>query len=262
MSAHIEASPNAQPDSLHPGAPLTILDLRQAVGRLVELYPQGVCKLDHVFPKSVTFDERIIPPLQRWSMSKTSALLYLESEGLCGQPRMPQLAVAASVLLDRAHQAKIPTLSFFCGVVPSPRSLQSCSIPFRTPLALLYSLIHQLSRQIPQATEIGHILTSTELATLDASPSSWPKALRLFSQLLTFAPPMLLCVVDSYHALDPRAEVSPWTHELLNVLKQNMRVEGKVFKILFTNSSRGHSLLKEIPIQNVVIINGVKKDSW
>ena len=53
--------------------------------------------------------------------------------------------------------------------------------------------------------------------------------------------------------------MSPWTHELLNVLKQNMRVEGKVFKILFTNSSRGHSLLKEIPIQNVVIIDGVKE---
>ena len=251
----------------HPGTEVTvpqgrhtIVEISHSIEPLLDFIIQGVRAIDTQFPPSMSFDQRIILPLERWTLTKTSTILYVESSAVCTEPQVPQLTVAASRIVDSAVRLSVPIISFFCDVPVASPHLESHDLMEQEDiLGLLYSLTFQLVQIIPPLTQMELPFLPSQLANLDLSPTSWTAALQLFTRLLELAPPLLVCVIDGFHALESVATNSDHTHEFATSLQNAMGAEGKVFKILFTDSRRGFSLFKKIPRENREIIEGVRQ---
>ena len=238
----------------------TMVEIAQSIEPLLNSITLGVRAIDPMFPPSMSFDQRITIPLERWTLAKTSTILYLESSAMCTEPHLSQLTAAASRIVDSAAQLSIPTISFFCDIPRTlPYSEGHNSAQQENILGLIYSLTFQLTQIIPPLTETQLPFQFSQLASLDLQKTSWTAALQLFTHLLELAPPLLILVIDGFHALESIATNPDHTHEFAAVLQKAMGAEGKVFKVLFTDSKRGFSLINEIPMQNREIIEGVRR---
>lgn len=238
----------------------TIYEIGQLMEPLLNILTQGVRVVDTNFPSPMAFDNRVSIALERWTLSQKSTILYLEFSGMSIGRHSPQMTAAACKIVNSAAQLSIPVISFFCNhptSVPQPADHHT-SQP-ENILGLIYSLAFQLSQIIPPLTKTTLHLSLTQLTALDLSPTSWTLALHVLARLLEHSPPLLLCVIDSFHQLDMSPTSSTHTHELLCVLQNAMKTEGKVFKILFTDSKRGRSLISEIPLESREIIEGERR---
>lgn len=248
------------------GRQLTIIDASRFVERLVGSICRGVRVIDVGCLPGLALDQRIAIALERWTLKQdASTLLYLEAAAYSAEARSPQVTVAAARIVEAADQIRLPTLSFFCDYSLSesdPNHLApddeeaSVSPPL---LGLVYSLIFQLTQLLPPLTNIGSLITDSEIASLNASFTSWSLALRILSKLLTVAPSFLLCVVDGFHAFEGSGTDLTPTRELLGVLQKAMEVERKVLKVLFTDSRRAFSLVQTIPMERREIIEGMRR---
>ena len=242
----------------------TLSDILPILEHLLELITRGARTIDISTPSFVAFDERITTALEKWTRASDSTLLYVEGASFSPEARQPQVTVAASRIVSSADQLRLPLLSFFCSAVPSSDSSTSPSSEIAPPiLGLVYSLMYQLASQLPPLTKISSLLPSEFLASLDETSASWMPALQAFTQMLTLAPPLLLCVIDSFHILEPQlgseTSTQKYTNELLDVLRGAMRIEGKIFKVLFSEPLRSFTLLEKVSDDEKVMIPGVRR---
>ena len=192
-------------------------------------------------------------------LSAPECILYLEAGLHCIEARLPQVTVAAAKVVNAAEKVKIPTISFFCDASPlgDAHYHQTREEGTSPLLGLVHSLIYQLTKLIPPLTNVGHLVASPQAGSLEASFTNWSSTLKLFQDLLEMAPPYLLCIIDGYHAFEnPTLDSSP-THELFEVFQKAERMQNKVFRLLLTNSRRAFSLVKEVPLDQCEIIEGL-----
>ena len=248
------------------GRQFTIVDASRLVERLLGSICRGVRVVDVGCPPSLALDQRIAIALERWTLQKdASTLLYLEAAAYSAEARSPQVTVAAARIVEAADKIGLPTLSFFCDDSLSERdpnhlALDDEEASVSPPLlGLVYSLIFQLIQLLPPLTNIGSLITASQIAELNASITSWPLALEILSKLLTVAPSFLLCVVDGFHAFESSGTDLTPTRELLGVLQNAMEVEHKVLKVLFTDSRRAFSLVHTLPMERREIIEGKRR---
>ncbi|CAD6588021.1 MAG: hypothetical protein ASARMPRED_003382 [Alectoria sarmentosa] len=243
---------------------LTIADVSKLVERLLGSICYGVRVVDVGCPPTLALDQRIVVALERWTLDDTSTLIYLEAAAYSAEARSPQVTVAAANIVESADKIEVPTISFFCDVpltsdvehLGSDDQVASTSPPL---LGLVYSLIFQLSQLLPPLTNIGSLITFSQVASLKASFSSWSLALRILSKLLVVAPPFLLCVIDGFHAFEVPETDSKSTRELLSVFQNAMEMEHKIFKVLFTDSRRAFSLVQALPRERREIVEGMRR---
>ena len=248
------------------GRQLTIVDASRLVERLLSSICRGVRVIDVGCPPGLALDQRIAIALERWTLIQdASTLLYLEAAAYSAEARLPQVTVAAARIVEAADKIGLPTLSFFCDDSlsesgPNHLGLDDGEASVSPPLlGLVYSLIFQLTQLLPPLTNIGSLITASQIASLNASITSWPLALQILSQLLTVAPSFLLCVVDGFHAFESTGTDLTPTRELLSVLQKAMEVEQKVLKVLFTDSRRAFSLVQTLPMERREIIEGRRR---
>ena len=246
------------------GRQLAIFDVARLLERLLGSVSRGVRVIDVAQPPALALDQRIAGALERWTLDSASALLYLEAAAYSAEARAPQTTVAAARIVDTADKLGLPTLSFFCdtpltaetGHLTSDDEAGSVSPPL---LGLVYSLIFQLTQLLPPLTNIASLVDVSQIASLNASYTSWPLALQILSKLLDVGPPFLLCVVDGFHAFEtPDVDSTP-SRELLGVFQTATEVEHKVFKVLFTDSRRAFSLVQAIPWEKREIVEGTRR---
>ncbi|KAL8795189.1 MAG: hypothetical protein Q9195_002344 [Heterodermia aff. obscurata] len=244
----------------------TISRFSVMVEPLLDGIAHGMRLADIDYPFSLTLDQRIAIALKSWTLSTTSTLLYLEAELPCIEARLPQVTVAAARMIKEAEQIELPTISFFCDVAAPDHVQHSRTKDEEIPplLGLVYSLIYQLSKLIPPLTDMASVVPLSQAASLKPSLTSWPSSLQILSNLLKIAPPFLLCIIDGYYAFESSTTNSAATHELLEVLRKTGLMEQKVFKTLFTNSSRAFSLVQEVSWDQSEIIEGRgrARDGW
>ena len=242
--------------------PTKMFTLSRSVERLLSLIPQGARTLDFQVLPALAFDQRIAIALERWTRAKNPTILYLEATASCVEAQLPQVSVAAARIVAAADELKLPTISFFCNTRPAinhPSSSTDTKVDIAAPiLGLVYSLIFQLIDVLPPLTETGPLIDMSQVESLDGNITSLPKALELFSQLLTLAPPYLVCVIDSFHDFEPSIKNTTHTRDFLGVIKKSLDLEHKIFKFLFTDSMRAFSLLPEIPSERREIVEGVR----
>ncbi len=267
ITAAARDSQESSRDKGDEGRQLAIVDVARLLEHLLGSVSRGVRVIDVGQPPALALDQRIAGALERWTLDSASALLYLEAAAYSPEARAPQTTVAAARIVDTADKLGLPTLSFFCdipltaetGHLTSDNEAGSVSPPL---LGLVYSLIFQLTQLLPPLTNIASLLDVSQLASLNASYTSWPLALQTLSKLLLdAAPPFLLCVVDGFHAFETPDVVvdSTPSRELLGVFQTAMEAEDKVFKVLFTDSKRAFSLVQAIPWEKREIVEGTRR---
>lgn len=245
---------------------LTISRFAVMVEPLLDGIARGIRLADIDSPLGLTLDQRIAIALKSWTLSTTSTLLYLEAGFQCTEAHLPQVTVAAARMIEGAEQMKVPTISFFCDVPAFDHVQHRGTKDEEVPplLGLVYSLIYQLTKLIPPLTDIGSVVSFSQAASLKTSLTSWPSSLQILSNLLTMAPPLLLCIIDGYYAFETSSTNPTATRELLEVLRKSGHMKQKVFKVLFTNSSRAFSLVQQVSLDESEIIEGGgrSRDGW
>lgn len=241
----------------------SINDVSKLVERLLGSVTRGIRLLEVGGPSVLALDQRVAVALERWTLDNVSSLFYLEAAAYSAEARLPQVTVAAARIVDTADKIGVPTISFFCDIPPGSEADQSLSddevVSVSPPLlGLVYSIIFQLTLLLPPLTDIGSLLTASQVASLNTSFGGWPIALEILSKLLTMAPPFLVCVIDGFYAFENPGMDSMPTHELLSVLQNAMEEEQKVLKVLFTNSRRAFSLVQAIPQERREIVEGTR----
>ena len=243
---------------------ITVTDISRLVERLLDSVSRGVRVIDVSHPSGLALDQRVAVALERWTLENASTLLYLEAAAYSAEARSPQVTVAATRIVETADKIRLPTLSFFCdtpltgeagNLTSSDNGIANVSPPL---LGLVYSLIFQLTQLLPPLTNIGSLISISQVASLETSVASWPLALQILSKLFAVAPPFLLCVIDSFHAFEGPELDSMRTGELLSVFQTAMEAKQKVLKVLFTNSKRAFLLVQAIPWERREIIEGVR----
>ncbi|KAG6990923.1 hypothetical protein G7Y79_00060g092270 [Physcia stellaris] len=238
---------------------LTMHWLSGVIEPLLDGISRGIRAIEVDDTRALMLDQRIAIVLDRWILGTTSTILYLEAKPHCIEACLPQVTVAAARVVKGAEKVKIPTISFFCDASPLGDAHYHQTREEQTsPLfGLVYSLIYQLTKLIPPLTDVGHLVASPQAGSLEASFTNWSSTLQLFEGLLEMAPPYLLCIIDGYHAFENPAVDSSPTHELFEVFKTAERMQNKVFRLLLTNSRRAFSLVKEVPLDQCEIIEGL-----
>jgi hypothetical protein len=120
-------------------------------------------------------------------------------------------------------------------------------------LELAYSLIHQLVGLLPPILDKHTAAIPERFDTLNESSSNWTKALELLRDMLVLAPPLLSCIIDGVHTIDESS--AGQIHQLMEIFRLTMKLEGRIFKILFTTSGRSR-LVCELSGNEMVIIEG------
>ena len=229
---------------------VTINDIIPSLEGLLEFVSNGKRAMDRTEQVFLAFDERIAIALEKWTRAEASMLLYLEAAVMNTSLNKPEVTVAAGQIVNSAQQLELPILSFFCSatdfVISSPETMSVSPLQ-----GLVYSLIYQLAEQLPPLTDLSMLLQPSILTALENPPLNWDLALELFTQLLVLGPPLLFCVIDSFHLIESRSggdtNTRMQTHQLLGVLRVAMEAKGKTLKVLFVAPVRAFSLLEEIP---------------
>lgn len=245
---------------------LTISRFSVMVEPLLDGIAHGIRLVDVDCSLGLMLDQRIAVALKSWTLKTTSTLLYLEAEFECIEARLPQVTVAAARMVKGADDIKVPTISFFCDVpaFEDAQHHQTSDEKIPSLLGLIYSLIYQLTKLIPPLTDVGSLVPLSQAATLETSLASWSTSLQILSSLLTIAPPFLLCIIDGYYTFESSTTDSTASRELLEVLQKTVHMNQRVFKVLFTNSTRAFSLVKELKWDQSEIIEGRgrPRDGW
>ncbi|KAF1352757.1 hypothetical protein EJ07DRAFT_135856 [Lizonia empirigonia] len=170
-------------------------------------------------------------PNQWMDANKRSTRLWINSQA--AQQEFPSSRAAALTSLVAAWQSEEPVISHFCkrpqlSSRPTDGNAEEIGL-----IGLVYSLVIQL---LQFHTEDDAFEVSREqMESLDGSKSSWPTALRMFSDLLQATPQLSVCVVDDLNVLALSAGMR-WCASFLDVLFEHQRACAHGFRILLTTA--------------------------
>ncbi|KAK2759399.1 hypothetical protein FQN54_002877 [Arachnomyces sp. PD_36] len=219
-------------------------------------------------------------PLGEWTLNPRSQIAYL-SNFHTDTSAPPPATLISAYYASTARKMKIPVISHFCS--PSSGALHSNATASTRAsmetlgqasdglLSLGYSIIRQLIDLAPPVLDFdsSRDLSPERFAALmlhHGTLKNWGETLTLIETLLTFAPPMLVLVVDEVECLlnpeDPCSERS--LRGLVEVLRKHVSQTNEplppqslahpsVFKVLFTTSG-GSKVLDDVFQQDETII--------
>ena len=182
-----------------------------------------------VHPQFLNVNIEVFNRIKQLNASSSSQTLWIHGPFLVPRPsRYTQLS--ATVVMT-AQRAKIPTINYFCdstiGVID-----------------LILSLTAQLVRLLPHDFESTLDFSATRFDTfVDGSPTI-NQAIRLFRDLLTVGPYMLLIVIDGLQVLDNSSNRTQ-IQSLVDVLHSASKGEpDRVIKTLFTTDGFTDALIR------------------
>lgn len=172
------------------------------------------------------------PGLLKWmDANKRSTRLWINSPA--AQQEFPSSRAAALTSLVAAWQSEEPVISHFCkrpqlSTRPADGTAEEIGL-----IGLVYSLVIQL---LQFHTEDDAFEVSREqMESLDGSKSSWPTALRMFSDLLQATPQLSVCIVDDLNVVALSTGMQ-WCAAFLDVLFEHQRTCAHGFRILLTTA--------------------------
>ena len=196
----------------------------------------------------VFFDRRVVFALENWLEAKESRLLYLES------PAFVTAAAMRVVLSAGGTDPAAPCASFFCKAHELDEDEHEVQTREVDPLlGVVYSLIYQILRCLPPLTEQTRITTKDRFTDVDSTLSSWDRALELLDDTLSLAPALMLIVIDGLLAFEDEHEYE--IKGLLDLLRKQMSVAGRVLKVLLTTDGMIFSITGELEVDEMEILD-------
>lgn len=195
----------------------------------------------------VFFDRRVVFALEDWLQAEQSKLLYLESPSY--------ITAAAMRIVISAGSMNPPMLcaSFFCRAQELDEELEVQTREVDPLLGLVCSLIYQILRVLPPLTEQTLITSKERFTDVDSTLPSCERALELLKDTLNLAPALMLIVIDGLLAFEDEHEDE--LKNLLDVLRKQMKVEGKVLKVLLTTDRMLFSIIGDLEADEMKILD-------
>ncbi|KAI1634956.1 hypothetical protein F4809DRAFT_615825 [Biscogniauxia mediterranea] len=164
----------------------------------------------------------------------------------------------ANQVVDLAEQSRIPVMSYCCELRRGERlrsgnetrEAQAC-------VSLVCGLLRQMTDLLLPKFETRVDLSPSRLRLVDGSIMCWSEMLRLFRDLLSLMPDVLLCVIDGFQWIDDRS-TSRYLEEFVEAMRASM------LKVLLTTTGRYACLRKHIrPTETMVIETlDLRDDLW
>lgn len=253
--------PTARPEN-KAGAPdagsPNIGQLQRFAERLLDYVPTGSVGVEYSDAALESFfDVDLVVAVEEWVNTGSSRLKYMESSAISTDT--PDITLVARRVVLAADALKLPTIAFFCelpaedGEDEERGALQSGGPDEEAPLlGLVYSLTYQILSLLPPQDQQDKIQSEDRVRTLDGSPSCWGDALTLFKDVLSLAPPWLMCVVDAISSFEEGQEQE--MRDLVAAFREAAEAPGKMLKVLFTCSQTSFCLLEELNADELEII--------
>ena len=141
--------------------------------------------------------------IQQWNAARTLQTLWIQGPFQVPQPsRYTQLS---AYVITTAQKADIPVIYYFCDSTTGI-------------IDLLYTLIAQLVRVLPDDLQSQLDFSPARFEALDGTPKSIDQAITLFADLLNAGPYTLFIIIDGLQALE-RPSNRAHIQRLVNVLR-------------------------------------------
>ncbi|KAK3991381.1 hypothetical protein QBC44DRAFT_323547 [Cladorrhinum sp. PSN332] len=190
-------------------------------------------------PAGASIPQELLSMLQRWLRQDKTDFLWVE--GAIFPADLSPTALRVSLVTS---EAGIPCVSFFDKPRYATTRASSLSQKQAGLVALLYSVISQLVNTLPPVFETELNFDKDRFAKLDGTAESIKSALETIKQLLSYAPPSLVCVIDGIQTLESRRETVSYLEELVDILRE--QGSKTVVKVLFTTDGMSLSLAEKI----------------
>ena len=189
--------------------------------------------------------------LQDWLSASGSRTLWAYGPSNAIVPS--ELSTMSSYVVNIVNSMKVPLLAHRC---------QSDDSRADSLIKMVYSLILQLVWLLPDEFVSDKIFNSARFNALDGRLESLEGALILMEDLLSMAPPLLVCVLDGFQlAEDGSGDVrgtGMFLNLFLEILKESK--EAKILKILSTTDGFCHRLWQRLdPEEQVDATKDVKR---
>ena len=195
----------------------------------------------------VFFDRRVVIALDNWLQADDSKLLYLES------PAYVTAAAMRIVLSASGTDPPMPCASFFCRAQEFDDESEVQTREVDPLLGVVCSLIYQMLRDLPPLTEQTLITSKDRFTDLDSTLSSWDLALELLRDTLSLAPALMIIVIDGLLAFEEGHEYE--MKDLISLLRKQMAVQGKVLKVLLTTNRMVYSIMEDLEVDEMRILD-------
>jgi hypothetical protein len=198
----------------------------------------------------VTLENGAIEALQQWATDAYSQILAI---GGSPNSTISNPAHISACYANLALDAKLPVITHFCS---RPQTARNGLTLFQQGLiALVYSLIRQLIEHLPPVANgtSDRTIKSEQFAVLDGTFASWKEVLSLIDTLLSFAPPLLICIVDGLDKLQ-HPSTDGYIRSLVRLFVSHTRKppdseagrQDVLLKALFTVSGTPDSLVETL----------------
>ncbi|KAL3490528.1 hypothetical protein BJX62DRAFT_137745 [Aspergillus germanicus] len=228
----------------------TRVELQVASARLQDFFDSDDQLLDHQSDARVTLENGAIEALQQWATDAYSQILAI---GGSSNSNISNPAHISACYANLALDAKLPVITHFCS---RPQTAKNGLTLFQQGLiALAYSLIRQLIEHLPPVANgtSDRTIKSEQFAVLDGTFASWKEVLLLIDTLLSFAPPLLICIVDGLDKLQ-HPSTDGYIRSLVRLFVSHTRKppdseagrQDVLLKALFTVSGTPDSLVETL----------------
>jgi hypothetical protein len=214
------------------------------------------------------FDGRLVDALRTWAVTEISIMNYVEFPS--NNVRVHENSILALQIITSALERTphIPVISFFCEAPPAAN--QIVLAPAEEPVSLIrplepmsglaYSLAHQLLEILPPLDNATGPLKQWYKCSTNNPSRDFDSALELLKTALSIAPSLLFCIIDGVDTfMDGFEEASSQLSALVDVLREAMENDGKIFKVLFTNRHRVPSLVSRLRPEEMKIISRIRR---
>lgn len=204
-----------------------------------------------IYPSDIFTEHAIVKALQHWTTSTESERLWII--GVPSSYPTPTTSIAASVA-NAASELGVP---FTCFYYPTMHTNEDTTDE-KGIISLLYTLIRQIIDFVPPTVNSTQ-LSAARFKALDGTLQTWNEALRVLSDILIIAPPLLLIIIDGLERLDFAECGEHYLLELLGLLQKrsetcNSDGSGNALKLLFTTAGRCAALNDVMHEDNSVMV--------
>ncbi|KAF7555178.1 hypothetical protein G7Z17_g2378 [Cylindrodendrum hubeiense] len=219
----------------------------ERLSRLISVYLEdGREDVSRAAPSSNLPDEVLIQ-MQRWIQAPESKMLWVGGDPV--SPYGSGLSHAAMRLSTVSMEAGLPCVSFFCK--PRYNFTNTSHVSGREAglIALLYSVITQLTYLLPTEFTATKDLDEAQFHLLDGSMDSVPVALQIIQALLTHAPSSLIWVLDGLQLAENQATI-PHLKAFIDILRDE-EIK-RVSKVCFTTDGNSYVLMTNMHVSERV----------
>lgn len=216
----------------------------ERLSRLIAIYledgREDVSRVMLAAPSS-SLPEEVMMQMQMWIQAPKSKMLWVGGDPVA--PYGSGLSQTAMRLSTVSMEAGLPCVSFYCK--PRYDFAKTSHVSGREAglIALLYSVITQLTYLLPAEFPATKDLDSDQFRLLDGSMDSVPVALRIIRALLTHAPPSLIWVLDGVQLAEDQATI-PYLRTFMEILRE--QEDQRVSKVCFTTDGNSRALMSSM----------------